>query len=66
MPENEKLYGYHRLADPLVQTIKDGNLIIVPQSEYIEEEKETLTPPEPLDNPVLIGRHDVPGVSYND
>ena len=66
VPENEKLYGYHRLEDPLVQTIKDGNLIIVPQSEYIKEEKETLSPPEPLDNPVLIGRHDVPGVSYND
>lgn len=66
VPENEKLYGYHRLADPLVQTIKDGNLLIMPQSEYIAENKEVLRPPEPLDDPVLIGRHDVPGVTYND
>jgi hypothetical protein len=66
VPENERLYGYHRLADPLVQTIKDGNLLIMPQSEYIAENKEVLRPPEPLDDPVLIGRHDVPGVTYND
>lgn len=66
VPENEKLYGYHRLADPLVQTIKDGNLLIMPQSEYVAENKEVLRPPEPLDDPVLIGRHDVPGVTYND
>jgi len=66
VPENEKLYGYDRLADPLVQTIKDGNLLIMPQSEYIAENKEVLRPPEALDDPVLIGRHDVPGVTYND
>ncbi len=66
VPENEKLYGYHRLPDPLVQTIKEGNLLIMPQSEYVSENKEVLRPPEPLDNPVLIGRHDVPGVTYND
>ena len=66
VPENEKLYGYHRLEDPLVQTIKDDNLIIMPQSEYVSGNKEVLLPPEPLDDPVLIGRHDVPGVSYND
>lgn len=66
VPENEKLYGYHRLEDPLVQTIKDGDLLIMPQSEHISENKEVLRPPEPLDDPVLIGRHDVPGVTYND
>ncbi len=26
IPEKEKLYGYHRLEDPLVVYLKDGNL----------------------------------------
>ena len=57
VPENEKLYGYHRLDDPLVQTIEDGSLLITKAS--------MLTPPEPKDHePVLIGRDDVEGVSY--
>jgi len=66
--ENEKLYGYHRLDDPLVQVIKDGNLLIMPQSEHVPEDKKVLQSPEPLDEgtPVLIGRHDLPGVTYND
>ena len=51
MPENEKLYGYHRLDDPLVQTVQDGNLLITRQSE--------IAPPEPVDNePIIFGRHD--------
>lgn len=68
VPENEKLYGYHRLEDPLVQTVKDGDLLIMPQSEYVTENKKVLGSPEPLDgkDPVLIGRHDLPGVTYND
>lgn len=68
VPEDEKLYGYHRLDDPLVQTIKDGNLMIVKKSEYTTEAKNQKTSPEPLDGhePVLIGRHDVPGVTYDD
>jgi hypothetical protein len=68
IPENEKLYGYHRLDDPLVQTIKDGHIKIVPQSQYVEEDEEELTSPEALDarEPVLIGRHDIRGVTYND
>lgn len=68
VPENEKLYGYHRLEDPLVQTVKDGDLLIMPQSEYVSENKKILGSPEPLDafEPVVIGRHDLPGVTYND
>ena len=51
VPENEKLYGYHRLDDPLVQTVQDGNLLITRQSE--------IAPPEPVDNePIIFGRHD--------
>ena len=64
----EKLYGYHRLDDPLVQTIQDGQISIVPQSQHTQQKEEELTSPEALDarGPVLIGRHDVPGVTYND
>jgi len=52
VPENEKLYGYHRLEDPLVQTFNNEGLLITKQSEYI--------PPEPMDiEPILIGRHDL-------
>ena len=51
VPENEKLYGYHRLDDPLVQTVQNGNLLITKQSE--------IAPPEPIDNePIIFGRHD--------
>ena len=69
VPEEEKLYGYHRLDDPLVQRMVDGQLIISKKSkisEYMKEEE--LSPPEPLDGkePVLIGRHDVPNVSYEE
>ena len=51
MPENEKLYGYHRLEDPLVQSHKSGGLLITRQSK--------VEPPEPLDqDPIIFGRHD--------
>jgi len=60
VPDNEKLYGYHRLENPLVQTFSEGNLMIAKQSE--------MTAPEPIDtqekDAVLIGRHDIPNVSY--
>ena len=62
VPEEEKLYGYHRLEDPLVQKFENNGLVIVPKS--------SLTPPEPLDNTstdgVLVGRHDIPGVTYKE
>jgi|TARA_R110000824_G_scaffold363952_2_gene552309 hypothetical protein len=52
VPDNERLYGYHRLKDPLVQTFNQNGLLITRQSE--------MTPPEPLDaEPTLIGRHDL-------
>jgi len=51
VPENEKLYGYHRLDDPLVQSHKSGGLLITRQSK--------VEPPEPLDqDPIIFGRHD--------
>ena len=51
VPDNEKLYGYHRLDDPLVQTVQNGGLLITKQSE--------IKPPEPVDNePIIFGRHD--------
>lgn len=68
VPKNEKLYGYHRLDDPLVQSIEDGNIVIVRQSEYKEKKQEEVGSPEPLDGrtPVLIGRTDIEGVTYVD
>jgi len=51
VPDNEKLYGYHRLNDPLVQTVDKGSLLITKQSQ--------IPPPEPVEsNPIIFGRHD--------
>ena len=51
VPDNEKWYGYHRLDDPLVQTVQDGHILITKQSD--------IEPPEPVESdPVLFGRHD--------
>jgi hypothetical protein len=50
VPDEEKLYGYHRLDDPLVMSVKDGSLTISKKSEA--------APPEPEDNPILYGIHD--------
>jgi hypothetical protein len=50
VPDEEKLYGYHRLDDPLVMSVEDGALTVTKKSET--------TPPEPVDKPVLYGRHD--------
>jgi len=50
VPDEEKLYGYHRLDDPLVMSVKDGALTVAKKSEA--------TPPEPVEKPVLYGRHD--------
>jgi len=51
VPDNEKLYGYHRLVDPLVQTIDNGSLLITKQSQIL--------PPEPVESkPIIFGRHD--------
>mgnify|MGYP003132082774 FL=1 len=57
--EDQKLYGYHRLEDPIVSTVTQGNLLITRKSK--------LDPPEPLDEKSnIIGREDIPGVTYDD
>ena len=59
VPEDEKLYGYHRLDDPLVSTTTQGNMLITKKSK--------LEPPEPLDaTPNIIGRKDILGVTYEE
>ena len=66
VPVDEKLYGYHRLEDPLVQTMVNGDLFIGKKSECekLLEPQQELTPPEPKDG-VVIGRHDIKGVNYD-
>ena len=49
LPE-ERLYGYHRLDDPLVMNIENEELLITRQSELVL--------PEPMDTPIIFGRHD--------
>jgi hypothetical protein len=59
VPEDQKLYGYHRLDDPLVSTVTNGSMLITKKSK--------LEPPEPLDAlPNIIGREDIPGVTYEE
>lgn len=69
VPEDEKLYGYHRLENPLVQKVVDGSLVITKKSEAhkYKSDNERAFSPEPLDGrePVLIGKHDIEGVTYN-
>lgn len=57
--EDQKLYGYHRLDDPLVSTTTQGEMLITKKSK--------LDPPEPLDaTPNIIGREDIPGITYEE
>ena len=57
--EDNKLYGYHRLDDPLVSTTTQGEMLITKKSK--------LEPPEPLDaTPNIIGREDIPGVTLEE
>ena len=59
VPDDEKLYGYHRLDDPIVSTATQGSMLITKKSK--------LEPPEPLDAlPNIIGREDIPGVTYEE
>ena len=50
VPPEERLYGYHRLDDPLVMNIENEQLLITRQSELVL--------PEPMDAPIIFGRHD--------
>jgi hypothetical protein len=63
VPENEKLYGYHRLEDPLVQRFSEEGLMIVPQTSLKSPEPEEFTKTQQTEG-VLIGRHDIEGVTY--
>ena len=59
VPDDQKLYGYHRLDDPLVTTATQGEMLITRKSK--------LEPPEPLDaTPNIIGREDLPGITYEE
>ena len=59
IPDDQKLYGYHRLDDPLVSSATNGSMLITRKSK--------LEPPEPLDaTPNIIGREDIPGVTYEE
>ena len=59
VPDDQKLYGYHRLEDPVVSTVTQGSMLITRKSK--------LEPPNPIDNkPNLIGREDIPGVTYEE
>ena len=59
VPEDQKLYGYHRLQDPLVSTTTQGNLLITRKSK--------VEPPNPIEeNQTIIGREDIPGLSYEE
>ena len=59
VPDDQKLYGYHRLDDPIVSSIDNGQLLVTKKSK--------LEPPDPLDAaPNIIGREDIPGVTYEE
>ena len=54
VPAEEKLYGYHRLKDPmLVMSDEDGNLKSMKRSQGIKYQE-----PEPAKEPTLIDRYD--------
>ena len=57
---NKKLYGYHRLKDPLVVSTENSSLLV---------SKKSLVPPEPIDNKPLNfvwGREDIKGFTYEE
>ena len=59
VPDDQKLYGYHRLDDPLVSTATQGSMLITRKSK--------IEPPEPIqEKPNIVGREDIPGVTYEE
>ena len=59
VPDEEKLYGYHRLDDPMVSTVTQGSMLITRKSK--------LEPPNPIEEtPNIVGREDIPGVTYEE
>jgi len=54
VPAEEKLYGYHRLDDPLIVLSDDeGNLQSMNRSEVVKNQE-----PEKEKEPILIDRND--------
>ena len=59
VPDDQKLYGYHRLDDPIVSTVTQGSMLITRKSK--------LEPPNPIEEtPNIVGRKDIPGVTYEE
>ena len=59
IPDDQKLYGYHRLDDPIVSTVTQGSMLITRKSK--------LEPPNPIEEtPNIVGRKDIPGVTYEE
>ena len=59
VPDDQKLYGYHRLEDPIVSTVTQGSMLITRKSK--------LEPPNPIEEtPNIVGRKDIPGVTYEE
>ena len=60
VPPEQKLYGYHRLKDPLVVSTENSSLLV---------SKKSLLPPEPLDDKpkyFVWGREDIKGFTYDE
>ncbi len=49
VPLDQRIYGFHRLADPMVAVPNDENWVVCNKSEMVENElqEEELKPPEP-------------------
>jgi hypothetical protein len=59
VPDDQKLYGYHRLDDPVVSTVTQGSMLITRKSK--------LEPPNPIEEkPNIVGREDIAGVTYEE
>ena len=59
VPDDQKLYGYHRLDDPIVSTVTQGSMLITRKSK--------LEPPDPIEEqPNIVGREDIPGITYEE
>ena len=49
VPLDQRIYGFHRLEDPMVAVPNDENWVVCNKSEMVENElqEEELKPPEP-------------------
>ena len=60
VPENEKLYGYHRLKIRLFKKM------LRPTNNCSPKRTDSSRPEDGDQDPVLIGRHDIAGVTYKE